>query len=139
MAGSRSWSRSSTSRPPHRGGPSLQAIAGHRVTFRIGPTVERETFAELDDALIAIEAKLRSMGGGTRRETRSFLGREFAPGEQVAVRAELKGPRGLRAGVDLRGDGSAEAWTGRLSKRLVEPQPGEDVHAALRRAVNRPG
>jgi hypothetical protein len=61
------------------------------------------------------------------------MGREFAPAQQVAARAELKGPRGLRAGIDLRGDGSAEAWTGRLGRRLVEPLPGEDAYAALRR------
>ena len=73
------------------------------------------------------------MGAGPRRETRSFLGREFEPGAQVAVRAELKGPKGLRAGVDLRGDGTAEAWTGRLGRRVIEQQPGEDAYAALRR------
>ena len=51
------------------------------------------------------------------------------------MRAELRGPRGLRAGVDLRGDGSAQAWTGRFSKQLVAVEPGEDVHGALRRAT----
>lgn len=61
------------------------------------------------------------------------MGREFEPAQQVALRAELKGPRGLRAGIDLRGDGSAEAWTGRLGRRVVEQQAGEDVYAALRR------
>jgi hypothetical protein len=75
--------------------------------------------------------------GSPRSETRSFLGREFEPAEQVAVRAELKGPRRLRAGIDVRGDGTAEPWTGRLSKQPVALQPGEDAHAALRRAVNR--
>ncbi|MFL5844746.1 MAG: hypothetical protein ACJ762_08645 [Solirubrobacteraceae bacterium] len=60
---------------------------------------------------------------------------EFEPGQQVALRAELKGPKGLRAGVDVRGDGAATAWTGRLTKRPIEEQPGEDVHAALRRAL----
>ena len=75
--------------------------------------------------------------GTPQRESKSFLGLDFEPGAQVAVRAELKGPRGLRAGIDLRGDGSAEAWTGRLSKQPVAEQPGEDVHAALRRAVTR--
>lgn len=76
------------------------------------------------------------MRTGPQRGTRSFLGRAFEPGEQVAVRAELRGPRRLRAGVDLRGDGAAEPWTGRLSRRPVALQPGEDAHAALRRAVN---
>lgn len=77
------------------------------------------------------------MGAGPQRASRSFFGREFEPSEQVAVRAELKGPKGLRAGVDLRGDGTSVAWTGRLSKQPVVLQPGEDVHAALRRTVNR--
>ena len=61
------------------------------------------------------------------------MGREFAPAQQVAARAELKGPKRLRAGIDLRGDGSAEAWTGSLVRKLVELQPGEDAYAALRR------
>ena len=52
----------------------------------------------------------------------------------MAARGEIKGPKGLRAGVDVRGDGSAEAWTGRLSKRLIEQQDGEDAYSALRRS-----
>jgi hypothetical protein len=64
------------------------------------------------------------------------MGREFGPDQQVAVRAELKGPRGLRAGIDVRGDGSAEAWTGRFGRRLVQQGRGEDAYGALRRAVS---
>lgn len=55
----------------------------------------------------------------------------------MAARAEVRGP-GLRAGVDLRGDGTAEAWTGRLGRRLVEQEPGEDAFQALRRTLNHP-
>lgn len=77
---------------------------------------------------------MRSLGARGRRGTRSFLGREFQPGQQVAARAEVRGP-GLRAGVDVRGDGSSEAWTGRLGRRLVAQDRGEDAFAALRRAV----
>ena len=80
-----------------------------------------------------MEERLRPMTGQVRTQSRNFMGREFAPAEQVAARAELKGPRGLRAGLDVRGDGSVGAWTGRLSKRVVETQAGEDAYAALRR------
>lgn len=73
------------------------------------------------------------LGNRTQVEAKSFMGREFGPQQQVAARAELKGPKGLRAGIDLRGDGSAEAWTGRLMRSVVELEPGEDAYAALRR------
>ena len=52
----------------------------------------------------------------------------------MAARGELKGPKGLRVGVDVRGDGSAEAWTGRFSKQLIEQRDGEDAYSALRRS-----
>lgn len=109
-------------------------MSAYRVTFRSGPRVEHERLETLDDALIAIEARVRTTGA-PQRDTRSFLGRDFEPGEQVALRAELKGPRGLRAGIDLRGDGSAVPWTGRIGRRAVDVEPGEDVHVALRRAL----
>ena len=66
---------------------------------------------------------------------REVLGREYAPETQVAGRFELRGPR-ARGGIDVRGDGSAEAFTGRIVKRPVERDDGETAVQALTRAIS---
>ncbi len=47
----------------------------------------------------------------------------------------MRGRGRLHVGIDIRGDGSSEAWTGRLRKRLVEPVGREDAFQALRRVL----
>jgi hypothetical protein len=98
--------------------------------------VERERHADVGEALTALEAALRRLAASTRRGTERVFRREVTPVQQVVARAGLAGPRGTRAGIDVRGDGSIEAWTGRSWRRtLVEQQAGEDAFAALRRVL----
>jgi hypothetical protein len=75
------------------------------------------------------------MAQTVRRQTTKSLGREYEPAELVAVRAEVSGP-GVRGGVDLRGDGSVQAFNGRIRRSVIEPGEGEDSYSALRRVLD---
>ena len=41
----------------------------------------------------------------------------------------------MRAGIDVRGDGEAEAWTRPVRRRVVEQEERETPYDALRRVV----
>ena len=107
---------------------------GYRVVVRHGPKVDKHRAETLEAALDVLEHEARAAANGPRRGTVDLKVRQFEPVQQVVARAELRGG-GVRAGVDVRGDGSSEAWTGRLRRRVVEPRHGEDAYAALRRVL----
>jgi hypothetical protein len=107
---------------------------GYRVVLRDGPKVDKLDADTLEAALDLLERRARAVAAGPGRQTVDVHVRRFEPVQQVAARAELRG-EGVRAGVDVRGDGSAEAWTGRIRRRLIEARDGEDAYAALRRVL----
>jgi hypothetical protein len=108
----------------------------YTLTIRQGPKVTRERYAELADAVGAVEEHGRELERtADARPVGGSLIRRIEPVQQVIARLELRGPDRLRAGVDVRGDGSSEAYTGRVRRRLVEQRPGEDAYGALRRAL----
>ena len=106
------------------------------LTVRAGPKIRRERFDALGPALDALEERLADIG---RLPPTRALTREYAPDQKVAGRAELRGPGRLlpavRAGADVRGDGSVQAWTGWIRRSAVEPREGETPLQALRRVV----
>ena len=113
---------------------TIPAMA-HRVVVRTGPRVERLDAASLDAALDLIEERARALARGPRRAPVELRFKTFEPVQQVAHRLELRGEGGVRAGIDVRGDGSVEAWTGRLRRQVVAQEPGESAYAALRRTL----
>lgn len=105
---------------------------------RRGAKVERARFDELGDALAALERRGEELQEDADAHTIDLkVGRRFEPVQQVVARLELSGPGRLRAGIDVRGDGSAEAWTGRMRRSLVEQLPRETPYEALRRSIER--
>ena len=111
-------------------------MADYRLTVRSGPKVRHERFDSLTAALQAIEREGRELElSANEHAVGGTLMRRLEPVQQVVGRLELAGPAGLRAGVDVRGDGSSEAFTGRLRRRVIDARRGETAFDALRRAL----
>lgn len=114
----------------------------YTVTIRVGPKVTRSRHDTLDEAIDVLERELTTLGPAGRRRARKALAREYEPGAQVAARGELTGPSRInprvRAGADVRGDGSIEAYVGRVRRRLVDARRRETPFDALRRELREP-
>jgi hypothetical protein len=110
----------------------------YRVTAREGATVRHQRFDALDPALDYLETEARALSNTADAQTiDTKLGRKFDPIQQVIGRVELAGPGRLRAGIDVRGDGSVESYTGWIRRRLIQQGAGESAFDALRRVVDR--
>jgi hypothetical protein len=110
-----------------------------RLTVRDGSRVERLVTEALDEALADLRSRVKQLEPRARRDEVTFLRRKIEPVSQVAARIEVAGPQrfvpAVQGGLDLRGDGSSEAYTGRLRRRLIEPEKGENALAALTRTL----
>jgi hypothetical protein len=110
-----------------------------RLTVRSGSQVDKDRFDKLDPALDALERRGRELVETAPREKVDAKIREFEPVQQVVARLEVSGPQALlpraHAGVDVRGDGSTEAFVGRVRRAVIEQRSGEDSFAALRRVL----
>lgn len=111
-------------------------VGGYRITVRNGAKVRHQRADNLNGALVML-----ARGGHELEATAASapvggnLMRRYEPVQRVVGRVELRGPGRLRAGVDVRGDGSAEAFTGRLRRTLVHQRDGESAYDALRREL----
>lgn len=105
--------------------------------MRHGAKVERARFDDLGEALTALKRRGEELQDDADAHTVDLkVIRKVEPVQQVVARLELAGPARLRAGIDVRGDGSAEAWTGRVRRSLIEQQGGESPYDALRRSLD---
>lgn len=118
----------------------------YRVVARIGAQVKRSEAVELDQALGLLEAEGRATQASANAQEIDLISRRIEPVQQVLARVELRRVSGDRlfdrfrrgkavGGVDVRGDGSAEAYIGQVHRTLVEQVVHEDAFGALRRAV----
>lgn len=110
-----------------------------KVTVRMGGKVEHERFGELDPALDALETRGKEFADAAPNRPIDAKYKQFEPVQQVSARLELAGPQrfmpNVRAGVDVRGDGSAEAYVGHVRRVVIEQRKGETPYSALRRTL----
>ena len=110
-----------------------------KLTERAGPKVKRSSFADVGLALDALESRGRELAQAAPGDAVDAKFKRFEPQEQVVARLELAGPErfvpSMRAGVDVRGDGSVEAFRGRVRREVISEQRGESPYAALRRTL----
>ena len=96
-------------------------------------------FDTLERALAELAARVEELAESARRAPAQTRLRRYGPEEQVVARVELAGPERrlarTHAGIDVRGDGSAEAYLGRVRRRAVDRGKGEHATEALRRAL----
>lgn len=114
----------------------IAPVSGWSLTLRNGSHVDRARFDTLDEALQTVQTRLDALAPESRREPVEVLRRRYDASLQVAVRAELSGPGGRHGGVDLRGDGSTEAYSGRWRRSVIALESGESAIDGLRRALN---
>jgi hypothetical protein len=111
-----------------------------KLTVRTGPKVETSRFKDLDEALSALEGRGRALVDGTPGDAVDVRYKRYEPVERVSARIELSGPERLlpkvHAGVDVRGDGTTEAYSGRVNRRVIEQRKGESAYDALRRELS---
>jgi hypothetical protein len=111
-----------------------------RLTVRVGPRVQRSTHPSLDAALDALEERASQLVADVGRAPVDVRYRRFEPADQVAARLELSGPQRLmpsvRAGLDVHGDGSSEAYVGRVRREAVKMRRRETAIDALRRTLS---
>lgn len=107
-----------------------------KLLLRIGPRVVQERAETLPEAISDLRISLVAVAAEATGEPASALFRDYDAVQQVIARGELRGPGRVRAGIDVRGDGSSEAWTGRITKQVVAQQAGEDAYQALERVLS---
>ncbi len=109
------------------------------LTVRAGPKVKRATFAQISDALDELEARARELIRAAPGEVVDAKFKRFEPSERVVARLELAGPErfvpSVRAGLDVRGDGSVEAYRGRVRREVIAGRGSESPFGALRRTI----
>lgn len=108
-----------------------------KLTLRHGPSVSREEFDRLDDAVAALDERSQEIrSAGPLPGVKAI--RDYDPGMRINARLELS-RRGLfrapTAGIDVMGDGRLVPYAGAVRRRELDVEPGDTAAAVVERAL----
>ena len=112
-----------------------------KLTVRFGPEVEHASFGDLDQAIAAMRERALAIRSEGPVKSASFV-RDYAPGDQVQARLELKGRGLLRrptAGVDVRGDGTFMPYRGGVGREELDPSHHDTPFDLVRETLEAEG
>lgn len=112
-------------------------MAAFTVTIRNGPSVHREQYDTLEQAIDAVSLRVSEIRSEGNLPSVKML-RTFEPGQRVKARVEISTGRFLRrrdAGVDVMGDGAVVPYRGGSSRDHLDPREGERFEDALADAL----
>lgn len=108
-----------------------------KLTVRHGSDVSHQSFDDLDEAVAAMRKRaLAIRAEGPVKEVSAL--RDFAPGDQVHARLQLRGKGLLRkpvAGVDVRGDGTFVPYRGGVKREELDPSRYDTPFDAVRETL----
>ena len=93
-----------------------------KLTVRHGSEVDHAGFDDLDEAVAAMRERALAIRAQGPVKSASFI-RDYAPGDQVQARLQLKGKGLLRkpvAGIDVRGDGTFVPYRGGVGRSEMD-------------------
>jgi hypothetical protein len=112
-----------------------------KLTVRHGPEVEHQGFDDLGEAVAAMRQRALDIRAEGPVGSSSLL-RDYAPGDQVHARLELKGRGLLRkptAGIDVRGDGTFMPYRGGVGREELDPTNHETPFDLVRETLEAEG
>jgi hypothetical protein len=113
----------------------------YRLKYRTGSTVVHERPESADALFARVTELLMDLKDSAPGDQVKAPFRNYDAIEVVHGRIELSIAKGrfggkTRGGIDVRRDGSAEAFLGRTTRQLIEPRPGESLVDALEREMD---
>lgn len=111
-----------------------------QLKYRTGPRVLKERPASIDELFtrtgeLLVECVASAPGGEVKAPFRNYDAIEVVHGRIELSIADGRFGSKTRGGIDVRRDGSAEAFLGRTSRSVIESRPGENLVDALRREL----